>query len=46
MGIFGIYKRFGRFSFYLTNNVFWFRIRDRDMMPNGFFLKIGKEYNE
>ena len=39
-----LYKRFGRISFYLNNKLLWFRVRDRNTMPEGFFFQIGKEY--
>lgn len=39
-----MYYRKGRLSFYLGPDVFWLRIRDKEMMPKGFFFRIGKEY--
>ncbi len=38
-----MYYRKARVSFYLSWKVFWLRIRDKEMMPKGFFIRIGKE---
>lgn len=38
-----MYFRKGRFSIFLGNDICWLRIRDKNMMPGGFLLRIGKE---
>jgi hypothetical protein len=38
-----LYYRKGRVSFYLCRDLFWLRVRDRQMRPKGFFLRIGAE---
>lgn len=36
-----MYYQKKRFSVYLSRKVFWLRVRNKDMMPNGFFIRLG-----
>ena len=38
-----MYRRIGRFSLYMTRNLFWLRLRDKEMLPKGFFFRVGLE---
>lgn len=38
-----MYYRYRRISFYLGSEVFWLRVRDKEMRPRGFLIKVGKE---
>ena len=38
-----MYFRKKRFSMYFNGLLFWFRIRNKEENPKGFFARIGKE---
>lgn len=38
-----MYYRKGRLSFYLAQDLFWLRVRDSQMQPSGFLLRMGRE---
>jgi hypothetical protein len=38
-----VYYQRGRLSFFLAWDLFWLRVRDSQMRPRGFFLRVGQE---